>query len=163
MVALLIDFSSAWNESFEKIASQLFRIQAQRREGLAEMPRMHDAGQDFEIVRDAMELVGDYGALNRFGGITGPPADHDAAFTALSEDIPQRLAVARKVGDALYAAPVRPGFHEAMNAVVKGALAGGDGGPQHRREGGLKGGDRSCAACADQAADVGHSARGHQR
>ena len=163
VIALLIDFRGTRHERFDQVERELFRIQTQRGEGLAKLRRMHHAGHELEIRRDAVELVGDHGAVDRFGGIAGPPADHNTAFAVLSENIPKRFAGAREVGNALYAAPIRTGFHEAVNAMVEGALAGSDGGPQHWRKRRLERGDRGGTACAYEAAEVGHPARLYER
>ena len=50
-----------------------------------------------------------------------------------------------------------------MDAVFIGTLAGGDAGPEHRREGRLKRGEVAHHAGFDQPTDMGHEPQVHQR
>ena len=62
-----------------------------------------------------MILVGDHDALDGFGRMAGPPADHDAAQIVLVENVPQRFRFPRKVGDRLHTGSTRRGLGEAVN------------------------------------------------
>jgi hypothetical protein len=110
-----------------------------------------------------MKEMRDRDAVNGLGGMAGPSTDDHAAQTALAEDIPHRFALAREDGDRLNATAIGRGLGEAVNAMFEGALAGGDGGPQHGRERGSESGELRHRPAFDEAPDVGHLARVHQR
>ena len=154
----LIDRESLRHQEFEQVGRELFGIEAEGCQRLAEFRRMDHACDQFEIRRNALKLIRHHDAANRFGGITGPPAHDDTAESALAEDVPYSLGFPRKLGDALYAAPVWPWFGEAVNTVSERPLTCCDGGPQHRRKRRLKCGDLRGAAMADEAAEMGHFA-----
>ncbi len=91
----------------------------------------------------AMVMVGNHHAVDRLGGMAGPPANHDAAQIVLIQDVPERFRFSREVGDRLHAAAIRRGLGEAVNAVLEWPLSGGDGSPQHRRKRRMQRGDLS--------------------
>ena len=71
-------------------------------------------------------VIGDHHAIDRFGGMAGPPANDVAAFVVLIEDVPNRLRLAREVSDRLHRRAVRRRFGKAQDAVLIGTLAGGN-------------------------------------
>jgi hypothetical protein len=87
-------------------------------------------------------VVGNHLAIDGFGRMAGPPADHGAAQTILVEDIPNRFGGGGEVGDGANAAAIGRGFGEAVDSVLIGALARGDGHPRHGRKRRVEGGDR---------------------
>src|SRR5580692_251634 len=89
----------------------------------------------------AMVMVRNHHAAYRLGGMAGPPADHTAAQLVLTKNVPQRLRFSREVRDRLHAVTIGSGFGKAVDAMLKRPLSGGDGSPQHRREGWMQGRD----------------------
>ena len=102
-------------------------------------------------------VVGDHHALGeRLGGVGRPPADGDGVFPLLVEDVPDRLGLAREVGDGADAAGDGVRLGKAEDAVLVRALAGGDGGPQRGAQRRLEGGDVAHDALLQEAGEVGH-------
>ncbi len=73
-------------------------------------------------------MVRNHHAVDRLGGMAGPPANHDnhdAAETVLVENVPQRFRFSRKVRDQLHAASVPGWFGEAVDAMLERPVSGG--------------------------------------
>jgi hypothetical protein len=108
-------------------------------------------------------MIRDHHAVDRLGGMTGPPADHDTAQAILIEDVPERFRFSGQVRDRLDAAAVLCGLGEAVNAVFERPFAGGDRSPQHRRKRWMQCRNLPHGAAFDEALDVGHFASVHER
>jgi len=153
----------AGQEGAEIVLGQLRRVEAQVLE-VADEPLRVDG---FRLERPGVRVVGmaagllvvigDHHALGqRLGGVGRPPADGDGVFPLLVEDVPDRLGLAREIGDRADAAGDGIGLGKAEDAVFVRALAGGDGGPQRGAERGLEGGDVAHHALLEEAGEVGH-------
>ena len=167
LVLILIDLSGQRNERLHHLRRQQVGMHAQIGQRLGQFRRMNRIRRQrpalVERPAGAVVMVGNHHAVDRLGGMAGPPADHDAAQTVLIENVPQRFRFSREVGDRLHAASVRSGLGEAVDAVLERPLSGGDGSPQHRRERRMQRGDLPRGAVFDQALDVGHFAGVHER
>src|SRR6185312_7822718 len=77
-------------------------------------------------------------AVEGLGGVRGKPVEHVAARAVLLEDVPDGLALARETGGGADRAGFFVNLGEAVDAVLRGALAGGNAVPQDGRERGLE-------------------------
>ena len=108
-------------------------------------------------------MVRHHRAADRLGGGTWPPADDERGVAGLVEDVPDGLGFSREIRDRPHGARLRIGLGEAVDAVLIRSLAGGDAGPEHRRQGRLKRGEVAHHAGLDQPTDMGHQPHVHER
>src|SRR5437763_9774853 len=73
-------------------------------------------------------------ALDWLRRMTRPPANDVTPQTALGENIPKRLALARSAGVRPCPAVHRVGLDKTMDSMFVGELSCRDGVPEHRRE-----------------------------
>ncbi len=167
LVLILIDLFRKRNERLHHFRRQQVGMHAQIGQRRGQFRRMNRIRQQrpalVERPAGAVVMVGNHHAVDRLGGMAGPPADHDAAQIVLIENVPQRFRFSREIRDRLHAAAVRSWLGEAVDAMLERPLSGGDGSPQHRRERRMQGGDLPGDAVLDQALDVGHFAGVHER
>ena len=102
-------------------------------------------------------MVRDHDAVDRLGRVAGPPADRRCcAFPFWLRMFHTALQSPREIGHRLDAEAVGRGLGKAVDAVLERPLAGGDGGPQHRRERRMERGDladrRRCRPAAARSA-----------
>jgi hypothetical protein len=128
---------------------------------------MHRAGAQrpgfIEGRHHLLEVVGHHHAADRFGGVGGPPAHQIGFQTVLLQDVPDRLGFTAQVGDRPHPAAAGIGLAEPMDPMLMGPLAGGDRGPQHRREHRIEGGKVAHHSRSGQPLEVRHLARIQQR
>ena len=102
------------DERADEFAGQLHRIDAQFAERSRERSRMNRAaGQRWVSARFADglgEMVGHHHAIDRFGGMRRPPADHERTMAGLVQDVPDRLGFAGEESDGATARPVGQRF-----------------------------------------------------
>ena len=114
------------------------------------------------LLGDLVEEVRDHGPANGLGRVARPPADHDGSPVMLVQDVPDRLARPRGVGHRLDSLAIGSRLGEPVDAVLEGALPGGDGRPQHRRQGGLQGSQVARGSALDHLLEGRHPSLGHQ-
>ena len=167
LVLILIDLCGQRNKRFHHLRRQQVGMHAQIGQRLGQFRRMNRIRRErpalIERSAGAMVVIGNHHAVDRLGGMAGPPADHDAAQIVLIENVPQRFRFSREVRHRLHAASIRSWLGETVDAMLERPLSGGDGCPQHRRERRMQRRDLPHRAVFHQPLDVGHFARVHQR
>ena len=165
-IAILIDVFHEWNKGLHHPRLQTVGMHAQMGQRFGQFHRMHRIRRQGPALvkrpRRAVVLVGHHHAINGFGGMAGPPADHDAAQIVLVENVPQRLRRPCKVGDWPNAASIGRRLDKAVYAMLVRPLSSGDGSPQHGRERRMQRGNRSRGAIPDEALDIGHFSGVHE-
>ena len=81
----------------------------------------------------------------------------------LREDVPERLGLARGTCRHTHAIAGWIGLNKVQNAVLVGRLAGGDGGPQYRREFGLHGAEVGPRSGCNECGEIRHLSAREQR
>src|SRR5579885_2830380 len=139
LVDLLIDLLRQRYKRLDYVGRQNVRMHAQTGQHPGQFRRMNRVRRERPAVvkrpAGALIMVGNHHAVDRFRRMTGPPADHDAAQTALVEDVPKRFRFSRKVGDRAHTTSVWRWLGEAMDSVLERPLSGTDGSPEHGRKG----------------------------
>ena len=100
LVLVLIDLPRQRNERLHHLRREIIGMDAQTGERPGQFRRMNRMRRQrpafVERPCGAMIMVGNHHAVDRLGGMAGPPADHDAAQIVLVENVPQRLATFAK-------------------------------------------------------------------
>ena len=105
----------------------------------------------------------DADAVNVFRRMARVPSNRLTALPRLRQDIPQGFALPGAAGSRPQGRAVRRRFHEPVNAVEVGALAGGDRSPEDGRQHRLERQQVSHHALLDQAFQVRHATGVEQR
>ncbi len=159
-VFLLIDLRAARNERQHHFFADFFDLHPQRRQLAREARRMDGVRRHAPTLRrlaGAEKQIGNRRAVQRLGRVARPPGHHVAApAERLLKNVPERLGAPRSGGEGAGAAVPRIALREAVNAVLVRQLAGRDGGPEHRRDDRMQGGEISHHAAVDQALEHGH-------
>ena len=162
LIVVLIDLLRTRNEGFDHVRREFPGMHSQRGERLEQFGRMDSARRErpalFDRPARSMVAIGDHHAFDRLDGMTGPPADDDAAQIVLAENVPKCFRPTGEVGDGLHAAPVGSWLRKAVDSVLEGTFAGGNGSPQHRRDRWVQGGDLASDPGLDEALEVRHFA-----
>ena len=167
LVGSLVHLLVIRHEQTDEIAIQLHRIDAQLAQGGSQGWRLNRAGgQRGQFARPAhglLEMIRNHDAVQRFGGMRWPPAHDEGAMAGLVENVPERLGVAREDRHGPHRRAVRQRLGETVDAMLVGPFAGGDGGPEHRAEGGINRGEVAINAASHESSQVRHLAGIEQR
>ena len=107
----------------------------------------------------SLVVIGNHDPFGKFfDGIRWPPSNDDRAEPVLIEDIPDRLGLAREIGDRANRAGERVRLGKSVDAMFVSALPGCNRGPEHWTKYGLEGGDVSANAFFDQPGEIRHLA-----
>ena len=128
------------------------------------MHRLHGERRERRFLGVAeLRLVRHHGALDRLGRMRRIPADHVRAKAALRQDVPQRLRATAGAGGRADAGAVGVWLGEAEHPMGVGALAGGDGVPEDRREDRTGGGEVARRATLEKPRERRHQPLREQR
>src|SRR5438874_201176 len=109
------------------------------------------------LAEGALIVVGNHDPFGKFfDGIRWPPSNDDRAEPVLIEDIPDRLGLAREIGDRANRAGERVRLGKSVDAMFVSTLAGCDRSPEDRTKNGLEGGYVSTNAFFDESAEIRH-------
>ena len=107
--------------------------------------------------------VGNHAAVEIGLALGGEPTDNMAAALIFAKDFPERAATAGGCGNRYDRAAAGIDLSEARHAVMVGHLAGGNRGPQHRRQLRFERGEVAAHAALHQSRQCRHFSRIHQR
>ena len=171
LVAFLIDLVSLWEEGLEDFCVDLMGRDAHLVHGFGEIlgpvgaghgrgevGGVHLGGGPFEVG----EHVGDHFAIEVLLALRGEPGDEVGAEAFFAEHFPEGFAFAGGGGDGNDLSGDGIDFGEAFDPVVVGHFPGGDGGPKHGGELGLKGGEVAVVSAIHEGADAIHPAFGEE-
>ena len=165
-VAFLVHLRGARHEGQEMLLRNLLRHHAASGVGAGACRRMDAARRGVEpagfIGPGIHDSVRHHHAVERLGGMTGPPADGARMPALLHEDVPDGFAPAAQTAPGAEAAPAFTGLGKPQHAVPVRRLAGGDGIPKHRRDHRLERGQIPPCAPFHQPAQGGQVALGHE-
>ena len=168
-IFFLIDAGEVFHKHREDVATEFGGVQAQGREGLGEA-----LGKKGSLRRRG-PFNGRGGGFGRKRGVEvrneadirvalalrGEPSGEVGLEALQGEYVPHRAAPAGGGGDGQNAAVAD--FGETVDSMLGGMPARGDGGPQHRRERGLEGGEIAAGAIGEQLREHGHLTRAQER
>ena len=142
-------------------------MEAQALEFFIQLGRMNGGRGEVPVGGEGISFflieVGHHGAVDRLRRVAGPPGDHIAAVPLLVEDVPDGLDLSARHIHRLQFAAFSIEFNESVDPMLPGPFARGNGGPQHRGEHGLQGGQVAVYAFAQKFLERGHLPLRHER
>ena len=169
-VLVLVHFPVVGHEQLDRLRVDVLRPHPQPRDLVAQL-----VGKDApprQLGTIALVLVahhlsddqlGDVRPVDRLGGVPAEPIDHVRRAPLLMQDVPDRLDLAVHRPERTRFAGGLVHLREAVDAVLVGPLAGGDGVPQHRTQVRLQRHQVAHHPPLDQRGQVRHLPLVHQR
>jgi hypothetical protein len=107
--------------------------------------------------------IGHRNSVDGFCQMPCKPAQHMSFVSALGQNVPNRLDLARRAGGRPHSASLRIGLHETKNSVLIRTFPCGDRIPQHRRKNGTQSRQVSDHALVDEGVQSRHQPLIQQR
>ena len=112
----------------------------------------------------SLVVIGNHDPFGKFfDGIRRPPSHYNGSEIVLIKNVPDRLCLAREIGDCSDAAGDRIRLGKSVDAMFVRTFAGCDRSPEDWTKNRLEGGDVSANSFFDQPGQIGHFANVNER